>query len=200
WGGAIMWLGWSGYFGGVRQRILVGALAVVVGVGFTGLLFAGKVGPYVADSALAQYLTPNTAARLGIGASVLSGYAAHEREHLVRDSLRVAAAEPLAGHGLGYTDEWQFSTGPHDRYLLFLVEGGVVGAALYLGLVFLLWRYSMGVGRVVALELIVAGFFTHNQLEQPAFLLLMAFVVAHGAMTRAGMRTRSGVGLIRTSV
>lgn len=191
WGVGVVWLGWQRYIGSGQNRVLALVLGAMIGIGFVGLLFTGGLGNLVAGSSFSSHLDANTQARLGIGASSLSGHAAHERIALIFDSLRIGSEAPLVGHGLGYTAEWQFPVGPHDMYLLFFVEGGMLGMMLYLALMVLLWRYSTGVGKIVALQLIVAGIFSHNQLEQPAFLMLMAFVVAHHAVAPR----RHGAGL-----
>lgn len=190
WGVAVVWLGWQRYIGPMRNRLAAILCGAVIGIGFLGLVFTGGLGGVLGGTSFGAHLDPNTEARLGIGASSLSGHSAHEREKLIFDSLRVGSEAPIVGHGLGYTDEWQFHKGPHNMYLLFFVDGGLFGVVLYLMLMVLLWRYSAGVGRMVALQLIIAGMFTHNQLEQPAFLMIMAFVVAHDAVARR----RSGAG------
>ena len=188
WAVAVVTLGWWHYFSGGRRRVLSATLAVALCASFAASLFLGAVGPYVAQSPVTHYLTPDTSARLGIGASVLSGNAAKQREMLVIDLLSEAAATPWLGRGLGYTTEWRYSKGPHDMYLLFLVEGGLLGLLLYLTLIFLLWRYSTGIGRVLTLQFIGSSFFTHNQLVQPAILMIVAFVFAHGAIMRGRQR------------
>jgi len=199
WGVGVVWLGWQRYIGTGRNRVLALVLGALIGIGFVGLLFTGGLGKMVAGSPVAAYLDANTKARLGIGASSLSGFAAHERKSLVFDSLRIGSEAPLLGHGLGYTAQWQYRAGPHNMYLLFFVEGGLPGMLLYLALMVLLWRYSMGVGRIIALQLIIVGVFTHNQLERPAFLMLMAFVMAHRAVARRGHGARLRNQTIRPS-
>lgn len=191
WGVAALWLGWRRYIGPVRNRLFSTVLGSVIGIGFIGLVFTGGLGNLVIGSSFGSHLDANTQTRLGIGGSALSGHAAHERIGLITDSLRIGSEAPLVGHGLGHTAEWQFRVGPHDMYLFFFVEGGLPGLLLYLALMLLLWRYSAGSGKIVALQLIIAGIFTHNQLDQPAFLMMMAFAVAH----HAGARRGHGTGL-----
>lgn len=191
WGLGVLWLGWMGEIGLTRRRWLAVALTGCVGLGLVGLLFTGVLGSALNQGIFGAHLDPNTLARLGIGSSSLSGFAANEREMLIGASLRIGAESPLLGHGLGYTDEWRFPVGPHNMYLLFWVEGGVLGVLLYFGLMVLLWKNSRGTGRVVALQLIVAGMFTHNQLQQPAFLMLTSFVVAHYAVAHQRRRVEA---------
>ncbi|HYW91798.1 MAG TPA: O-antigen ligase family protein [Gammaproteobacteria bacterium] len=180
WGIGVLGLGWQGALTRTRRRYLLGVtFALLLGAGTAALLFSGTAGSLVSGTRLQNYLTPNTAQRLGIGSSVLSGYATGQRLRLIADSLTAAAAAPWLGHGIGYTTEWSYSHGPHNMYLLFLVDGGIVGLGLYLMLMAVLWRISTGVGRIMALQFIVAGMFTHNQMEQPVFLMLLAFICAH---------------------
>jgi O-antigen ligase len=186
WGLAVMWLGWQGHFSHRRQRLLMFMLALLIGGGFTGLLFAGRVGAFVADSTVLEaYLTPDAATRLGIGGSTLSGTSAEARHSLIFNSLREAEASPWLGHGLGYTREWKYPQGPHDMYLLFLVEGGMLGAALYVCLMILLWRAGVGVGRVIVVQIAISSVFSHNHLEQTAIVMILAFVFAHCTVFRA---------------
>lgn len=184
WGLSVMWLSYNGQLGKVRKRFFVLMMGLLIGGGFVTMLFAGEIGAFVAGSSLTEYLTPNTAARIGIGASVLSGDASTERIALISASLREGNAAPWLGHGLGYTSEWRYAAGPHDMYLRSYVEGGLVGLVLYLSLLVILWGAGGGIGRVIAFQIIVSSFFSHNILEQPTSLMLMAFVVAHGAVFR----------------
>jgi len=185
WGVAVLCLGWQRYIGPARNRTLAAVIGAVFGIGFVGLVFTGGLGKLVSSSSIASYLDANTSARLGISASSLSGHAASERIALIWHSLRTGIQAPLVGHGLGYTAYWQFGTGTHDMYLMFFVEGGVLGVLLYLVLMMALWRYSAGVGRIITIQLIIAGIFTHNQLDQPVFLIMTAFVVAYNAVVRS---------------
>jgi O-antigen ligase len=186
WGAAVPGLAWAGVLGAGRARWLSLSAAVVVGVGLTLSLFLGQAGRIAATSGVNTYLTPDTAARLGFGASSLSGEATSQRLYGIRYSLEVATDAPVLGHGLGYTRIWDYFQGPHNMFLLFLVEGGVIGLALYLSLLGILWRTSSGIGRVLAVQLLFSSFFSHNHLEQPAILLIVAFIVVHGVMRLNG--------------
>lgn len=188
WGVGVVWLGCQGAIGGLRSRQPIAVLTICLGAGCTVLLFSGKLGDLLADSPLQAYLTSNTAARLGIGSSVLSGDAASERKKVITVSIEEVEHYPWFGRGLGYTSEWRYLIGPHDMYLLFLVEGGVLGLAVFLGLIVLLWRAGVGGGRVIAVQIIVSSLFTHNHLEQPTVLMMIAYVFAHGAVVRGAGR------------
>jgi O-antigen ligase len=133
-----------------------------------------------------DYLNPDTEARLGIGASSLSGEATKQRLYGVRHALAEAIDTPVLGHGLGYTSIWGYFQGPHNMYLLFLVEGGLLGLTVYLLLIAVLWQSAKGIGRVLTSQIVISSFFSHNHLDQPALLLIMVFIVAHGATSGVG--------------
>ncbi|MDN5850020.1 MAG: O-antigen ligase family protein [Nitrococcus sp.] len=185
WGIAVIWLAWDGQLSKARDFRLACIFAIVMAGGVTLGLFSGNIGNIVAETGLNSYLTPVTAARLGIGtATSLSGYTADLREQAVYVSLAAAARHPWLGYGLGYTREWRFPAGPQNMYLLFLVEGGVAGLFLYLLLMSLLWSAGVESGRALTLQIAVASFFSHNLLDQPGILLILAFIVAEGAVGR----------------
>ncbi|ROO32502.1 hypothetical protein SAHL_04895 [Salinisphaera orenii YIM 95161] len=184
WGLSAVALAWYGYFGSPRTRLAVSVGIILVGGGGTILLFTGAVGPLIQNSAISPYLTPDTKMRLGIGSRVIAGSSASERERLIRNSLESAEKAPWIGHGLAHTRKWEYGAQPHNMYLLFLVEGGVLGLAFFLTLLALLWLSSQGIGRVVALQLFLGGVFAHTQFTEPASMIFFSFVFAHGAVVR----------------
>jgi O-antigen ligase len=192
----VVCLGWQGSLCASQRHPRGSALAVTVALGFAVLLLSGELGTLVATSPLGQYLTPNTAARLGLGSRMLADFSAADRFDLVTYSLREFADAPLIGHGLAYTQEWHRPFRSHNMYLQFLVEGGLPGLLFYIALMIVLWYASAGAGRIVTLQLLLSGLVSHNYLEQPAILIVMAFVVADGAVRReparrAGARSRA---------
>jgi len=102
---------------------------------------------------------------------------------------------PLYGAGLGATTSLSFVTGPHNMYVTLMGDQGVFGLGLYLSLLLLLtqtgWRLMRSaptprgadIGRatiMLALCLAVNGFFSHNVLDEPQSMFLLAFLVAAG--------------------
>jgi O-antigen ligase len=184
----VVCLGWQGAFSARRQRPAGSLLAVTAALGFAALLLSGELATLFATSSLGQYLTPNTAARLGLGSRMLADFSAADRFDLVFYALQEFADAPLAGHGLAYTQEWHKPYRSHNMYLRFLVEGGFPGLLFYAVLMILLWFASTGSGRIVAIQLIFSGLVSHNHLDQPAILIVMAFVVAGGSVGRQDAR------------
>lgn len=156
----------------------------------SALLFSGALGKIVAGSMFEHYLTPNTMARLGIGGKVMSGDSYEDRESLVKYAIKDFAEAPLFGHGMGYTESQRRR--PHNMYLLLLTEGGIIGLSIYLFFLGVLWRSAHEVGKPLVIILITSGLFTHNNLEQPAMMLISAFVVAHGIFSKNEKNTPTG--------
>jgi O-antigen ligase len=184
WGVSLVWLGWRNRAHGAKWKLVVITLSTLAGIGVLLALFTGELGEFLAGTPLAGYFDPNTLARMGVGGSSLSGDSAATRTDLIWYSLQMAAQSPLLGHGSGYVYEWAFPVGPHDMYLRFLVEGGAFGLAFYLALLTMLWRATSGVQRILVLQLVIASFFSHNLLESPAIILVIAFTLARQALEK----------------
>lgn len=160
----------------------IAALATGLVLGL--LLFSGAVGQLIDGTPAEALLTDNTKARIGLGSEVVSGYSKEERESLILYSLNAWVESPLFGKGVSYTEVWRQAQRPHNMYMIFLVEGGLVGLSLYLVLLILLWTSAEGAGKALVMILIVSGLFTHSNLEQPAVMMLLAFIVAQGFSAR----------------
>lgn len=124
---------------------------------------------------------------------------------------------PFFGYGLGAS---ALSTvagtvaGTHNMYLALLVEQGVVGGALYCILVLLifgkgyrLFRERMNTAEcrdigaailTMSAYVAVAGLFTHNLLERPSILFLLAILIAaasRGMHSPHRLKSRRGASL-----
>ena len=188
WGIALIWIVRHGHLGGIRRSRLKTLMGLTIGGAILLFVFSGGLGQLVGQSQFRAYLNENTLARLGISGNVLSGESADERTFLIFHSLSEAAEAPVLGKGFGYTQNWGNLPRPHNMFLLFFVEGGIVGVGIFAALVLILWRGSVGLGRVVVGLFIVTSFFSHNNLEQPATMLLVAFALAHGALARRPLK------------
>lgn len=164
------------------QKLLLGLIVVVV---FLGFLFSGGMGHLAETIGLDSYLTENTKARLGIGAEVISGYSVEQRVGLVWYSFQQWAEAPLLGHGLSATQSWGLQYRPHNMFLLFLVEGGIFGLIVFLSLFFVIGLRKNTIVLIFAVQYAVSSMFTHNNLEQPAVLMLLSLVVVYSAGTDA---------------
>lgn len=194
WGIAVVWLGLHTRTRNAKRKLAVITVSAALGLGFLLVVFSGALGSHLQNTSVAKYLDANTLARLGVGSSSLAGESAASRSDAAEFALQATMQKPLFGHGCGYVDEWGFPVGPHDMYLRFLAEGGVAGLLYYLLLMVLLWRASSGLGRILVLQILVANFFSHNMLDSPSVIVVITFLLAHGAMQRRLEREAVFVG------
>lgn len=159
------------------------------------IFFQGSLKYYVMQTPIARFMTPDTATRIGIGGALFEDMASREREAMVSASFHEAEIAPWTGRGLGFTREWNYRVGPHDMYLLFFVEGGVPGLVLFSALMLLVWLCGSGTSRILAAQIIVASFFSHNHLDQPAIVMMIAFALAHGDASHQ-LAAKASVGRI----
>lgn len=175
----------------ISRNILV-RFALVLAVALPSLyfLFSGIASEALQDSALSQYLTSNTLARLS---GTFTDNSANERRAIIYTSLEAWRAAPLFGHGLGYTLEWGHRVQPHNMYLLFLVDGGIVGLFVFLSFPVLLLRTKDTFAIIIALQLFLSSLFTHNNLSQPVMFVMLSLVIVTAA--RLG-NSKRGLGTI----
>jgi O-antigen ligase len=137
---------------------------------------------------------------------------AAERREVSNIAWQMFADKPLLGHGLGSSPAAYAGRGTHNMYLMLLAEQGVLGGALYVSLVLILLlkgsRLSfralsqedrdIGAGLLLMTAFVaIVGLFTHNLLERPSNLFLLAFLVS--AAWRGG-RTPVGAQRARPSL
>jgi O-antigen ligase len=122
------------------------------------------------------------------------------RKFGARQAWEMFLDDPVVGKGPGATSLAVRQEGPHNMYLLLMAEQGVLGLFLYLSLVALLIRSGRrvirsavdeedrDVGRALVLFgvfMATYGFFSHNVLEEPFTMFILAFLVAGGFRARA---------------
>ena len=83
---------------------------------------------------------------------------------------------PYLGYGLAFTHEWDFRVGTHNMYLMHLIEGGVIGLALYLGLIIWMIISRQGIARLMAVNLAIYSLFSHNILDSPGRVFFIALI------------------------
>ncbi|HET8701711.1 MAG TPA: O-antigen ligase family protein [Nitrococcus sp.] len=188
WGVAVIVLAGLGYFSR-RYRMVAVLLGVIMGGGLVlALLFGGAAG-LVKGAGIDQYLTRNTAQRLGLtNEGQLQDPSAKSRLNLIKRSMQDATNYPFVGNGLGYTARWLFTGGPHDMYLLFFVEGGIVGLLLYLMMFVVLWVSADSIGKLLVATIAEYSLFSHFLLQQPVIMLLMAYIVSSAVLDRVNAR------------
>ena len=161
---------WSG---AVRVRRV---LAVVLAAACVLMYYGAEVALYLEQSGA---LNENTWSRLRL-ANDDSG-----RVALAARTWELFLASPIVGSGIGTTSDWDVGLQPHNLYLYFGADHGVLGLLVLPALVFAL--ATRGRSAVpFAVVLLLAGVFSHSLLVNRAILVLLALVEAHG---RAGAAT-----------
>jgi len=176
---SISWLFLKGYLGLRNQRLIVGLFSIVaVGI-FVDSIISGSLVQLIQNTSLERYLDSNTLARLGLS-EFASDYSANERQYIANYAVEqfLNSSNPLFGYGLGYTHEWEPRVSTHNMYLLFLVEGGIVGLLVYLSLLFILWYKATGIGKLMVLQIVAFGFFSHNILDSPSRIFFFALIAS----------------------
>lgn len=191
----IIVLFWKGYLGFQKMRAALGLIAVVV-VAFLGYsIMSGLLVEILLATSIADYLDANTLARLGM-AEFATDTSASEREDVVNLSLDLFSqnSNPFLGYGLGYTSEWSYRVSTHNMYLLYLVEGGLVGFFLYTTLVVIVFTRTSGIGRIAAFDILVYSFFSHNILDSPGRIFFLAFLASGtlGVLSQRSLQTPTG--------
>ena len=132
----------------------------------------------------------------------IGDYSTREREWVAEQAWRQFLDNPVIGNGLGGTIARGQRVGTHNMYLMLMAEQGIIGLALYLSLIWLLFRRGRrivrravdatdrDVGRAMVLSALYVALYgaaSHNVLEEPHGMFLLAFVAAAGfhAMRRA---------------
>jgi O-antigen ligase len=144
----------------------------VARVAFVAAAALTYFGPELADHLEeAGVLNSNTWARLRLANDDSGRLAVASRTwQLFLDS-------PLVGSGIGSTSDWDVGVQPHNQYLLFAADHGIVGLAVLPALAVAL----VAGGRAAlpfAAVLLVAGIFSHTLLVNRAVLVLVALLGA----------------------
>jgi hypothetical protein len=118
--------------------------------------------------------------------------------------LGLVFEQPMLGYGTYYTAgsgiaRAPFGLGPHNMYLRVWVEHGIWGLVTYLGIfvsaMWLVVRRRFVPGQLVVLLGTLYGFFSHNIMENKAFLIALGVVLGRSAIAGSmGPVTRANAG------
>jgi O-antigen ligase len=178
-------LTWLGYLGSRRRRYLFPVLALALAAAFVVALSTGALYSAVAASPLGPHLNENAIQRLGGGEqSALENDSTTQRAELVTLALEHFARSPLIGSGFNATNDWEIDQSTHNIYLLFMVEGGLIGLGVYLLLLSYLTFRARDVGVLLALLIALQGLFNHNLLDDLQQSLVFAALMIIGTAWR----------------
>lgn len=187
---ALIGLAFQGRLGRGRGRIFFVAIISLIVAGIFFSLISGHLYYLVARSPLAEYLDPNTVARLGASGSLVDDYSSFERAGVLQAGWRAFLDAPILGHGLGFTREWDQPVSTHNMFVLFLAERGIIGCVLYLLLLGSMLIFSRGVARLLSIAVCIDAFFTHNQFDLMCEICTISVIIASVGEDENGIDAR----------
>jgi hypothetical protein len=161
----------------LNLRIAVPLVALAI-LAYTGVKLSSSSG----DNATVRKGIYERIMDLGVSKSDRDD-SAQARVAAAEHSLGLFAARPFTGHGTGRAREYPLDVdGPHNMYLFFLVDHGVLGAFILPAFAIASALGARGeVARVAApfmLFLLFWGLFSHNVVEERYILLSMALMAS----------------------
>ncbi len=176
WALAVVALAWANRFSLPRVPSIGIALALVAAAGMA--MLAGQMPEVLSSLGIGARLTADTTARITGSIFEQGDLSTLGRLRLIEQSFRLFLENPLLGHGLGSTYEWRIGGGTHNMYMMFAVEMGLVGVALFVALIAVLWRGESTLARIVGVLFAISSMFTHNNLEHPALMVILAIAAS----------------------
>ncbi len=175
---ALFGLSIAGKLGGGRGRfIFIGGVVIVLALVFA-MYLSGDLYLFVANSPLAEFLDPNTLARLGARGVAFDDYSSIEREDVLALGFQYFFDSPFLGKGVGATHVWEESVSTHNMIALLGAELGILGIIAYLAIIGTLVVRGSNDGRIIAIVFFIWGLTTHNQLDDPNTIIGLAFAIA----------------------
>lgn len=159
----------------VSALILVAAVTLVTGrwVG----VFTSVVGE--------ERLNANTLSRIGGNFFEQTDESAVLRREVARRGFQLYVKAPLFGYGVGATEEGATRVSSHNLYARLGVEFGTAGLLMLGWLLWLVWKSGAAEGKVFGGLFAISNIFSHNNLEQSGFLILLA-ICALGYLATSG--------------
>jgi len=173
WGLAMAGLASTGYFIFSARIFSVTFVSLLSGFIIYSALTGGILDIMTAIG-LDEYLTTGTYARLG-GGTAFTDYSTATRAAVAAKAWSVFAENPWFGAGLAVDQGWV--TGSHNTYLRMAAEGGIIRLAIFISLLVILWKMTDNIGRVLIIVYSVSCLTSHDNLQQPALLVIISLIV-----------------------
>ncbi len=181
WALGVTGLSVAGYIQFRYKKITAGLVAALAGFLLYSLLTGTLLG-YMNTVGLDAFLTPDTLERMGGRGSSFGDDSASSRAAVAIRAWEAFQDTPWIGHGMGYTMEWGYIE-PHNMYVTMAANGGLLGIAIFIGLLVVVWRNSDPLGKVLCLLYAFSSLTSHNNLDQPAMIYMLALALALGKLS-----------------
>ncbi len=162
------------------KKIAAGLVAGLAGFLLYALL-TGTLLSHMNTVGLDVFLTPDTLERMGGRGLSFEDDSASSRAAVALRAWEAFQEAPWIGHGMGYTMEWGYIE-PHNMYVTMAANGGLLGLAIFLALLALVWRNSDQLGKVLCLLYAFSSLTSHNNLDQPVMIYMLAMALALGRL------------------
>jgi O-antigen ligase len=168
----------------VRDALRRGPRVIVMRLVALVVLVAGTYGAITQLIGQRMFSGPGSRVDMLLGKERVVG-PRENRVEIVKEAWEMVLDSPWLGYGSGFT--MGMSEGPHNMYVSRWLDNGVPGIASYLwllaatGLVF--WRRRYLPGLVFTGVLVLEGFFSHNLLDERAFVLLLGVLLSQSVFT-----------------
>lgn len=161
---SIIGLVWSGDLPKRQVGIALAALGALALLATVGIISGAW------DPIHSGVLNANTVNRMLLATTDAS---TNQREEVARKAWEWIQQAPVLGHGLGAAYSWDADVAPHNMYLSLMVDQGVLGSLIFIGLA---WVVAIQSRRnwVLGVVLLLLGFFSHNILEDRSLMLCLA--------------------------
>ena len=124
----------------------------------------------------------------------VSDHSSWSRAQVAKEAWEKFAQAPFFGYGTGSSSE--ISLKAHNQYLVFMLDHGIIGAAILPLLLWALLRLADGltrqIGQIFALSILIMAFSTHNLLAHEYNLFLFSLMGAMAASHCSGVSRLAG--------
>jgi len=187
----------------LKDLFLPGFLGVVLGI----LVILPRLDQLLTTWERTGVLNANVLTRLewSIDPFGVSDHSSWERKYLVRQAWDKISERPFLGSGTGSSRE--AAVPPHNQYLSFMLEHGVIGIIILPMLILAaIWDArgeSRSIGIIFGCVFMMLSLFSHTVLNTAYSLLLISLMAAMAAMSRkqesqiTGTTERKGSGAAR---
>jgi hypothetical protein len=192
WAVALLVLAWNRMF--MQSRVIsIGIIGGVVVLAGLSLASGQWLGAYKTVG-IESRLNSNTQGRIAGNFFEQRDDSATERRVVAARALDLYLDRPLLGYGTGATEDIGRRTqvSAHNTFLRLAVDLGTIGIGLLLVLLWLLWRTRTPEAQVFAVVFGISCLFSHNDIEQPAALMLLSIAYCAPAARRISSHATRG--------
>ena len=155
-----------------RKQLIFWVLALITILAIASFLEFNFIQNYLWQLQQQGIMNENIISRLNwfSNESSYNAYSDNSRTEIIDYCLRVFSQKPFLGHGIGYTRVWDGEIRPHNMYLLFIVEHGILGILIMPILIWIVVKNARGETRNMAIAfailMLLRCIFSHNVLEE----------------------------------